>query len=354
MQAAIKLRPYDELMQRINRAELAARELGDKRRLARILHWVANANFSQGFTSRAAPALIENFRMASEMGDERLSIVPGYYLGLFMVASDPQAAVRQLDYVVELARKMGNADVEAHAISVRALAHARLGNFAQAENEAQQALAFSGPRSSPIPAADLYNLAAYAYMDIGDADRALEYGQRGREMALASGAIECACAANLLVGMSQLQRQKLPEAEAALTESVRLAEFTGAEVFRNVGRGALAMTQYVGGHPEALPDLEAALANSQAIGDPFGAATFAQMLGEIATQQGRFGEADAYFDRALVYFREHGMRPYLSRLLHARARLYDAQERTVDAEQARAEADALWNSCSSLPVSPTS
>src|SRR5215217_3054272 len=56
-QAAFKLKPYNEVIDRLKEAEKIARELDDDARLARVLHWIANVYISNGFPGRGMPVL---------------------------------------------------------------------------------------------------------------------------------------------------------------------------------------------------------------------------------------------------------------------------------------------------------
>ncbi len=344
-QAAFKTEPYTKLVERLTRAEKIARELHDKRRLTNVLHWIASVHLGAGFNMRAAPALMECFQLASEIGDERLSVVPSYYWAFFMVDRDPRGALDQFERVLELARKYQNKDIEAHAIATIGMAHARLGEFEQAQQNIQQALEFVRGIHSPVKEADVHNLAGFTYLDMGDAQRGLAYGQIGAQKALAANAPDCASAGFFCVGLGHLQAQNLDEAQAAFGQVVALAELTGATPFKNLGQGGLAIAQFFSGRPEAAPELERALANARAIGDEFGAALFSQTLGEILTQASEMERAERHLTMALDYYRRTDMRPYLARALQSWAQLREKQGRLAEAGQARAESDRLLREC---------
>src|SRR5918994_5921083 len=72
--AAFKLKPYKEVVDRLEEAEKIARELKDETRLAQILHWIANVYITHGFPTRGAPALFESYRIAERLGDEELTL----------------------------------------------------------------------------------------------------------------------------------------------------------------------------------------------------------------------------------------------------------------------------------------
>src|SRR5215211_4425321 len=130
--AAFKLKPYQEVVDRLQEAEKIARELNDEARLARVLHWVANAYISNGFPTRGMPALFESYQLAEKLGDDRLTLVATFWMTAGMIDRDPRAGLEQIEHVIEEARKYRNWEIEAHALATKAKAHARLGQFAEA------------------------------------------------------------------------------------------------------------------------------------------------------------------------------------------------------------------------------
>src|SRR5581483_8540623 len=210
---AIKLEPYAELLERLARVEQMARESGDTRRLAQILHWIADVHFTNGYVTRAVPALFENYQLATELGDEQLSIVPSYWLAFSMLDRDLHGALAQFEKVTELARKHSNHEIEAYAIVTQALAHARLGHFVQARQEIQQALEILETVHSPMGQADVVMLAGYTFLEMGELKPALEYTQQGAEKAKRANIFECEVASLLGVGYCQLQGNALSDAQ---------------------------------------------------------------------------------------------------------------------------------------------
>src|SRR5918994_1875218 len=78
--AAFKLKPYQEVVDRLEEAEKIARDLNDEARLARVLHWIANAYISNGFPTRGMPALFESYQLAERLGDEPLTLVATFWM----------------------------------------------------------------------------------------------------------------------------------------------------------------------------------------------------------------------------------------------------------------------------------
>ena len=126
-------------MERLEEAEKIARELKDEARLVQILHWIANAYISNGFPGRGMPALFESYHLAERLGDERLTLVPTFWMTLGMIDRDPRGGLEQIDRVIEEARKYRNWEIESHALATKAKAHARLGEFAEAQDAIQLA-----------------------------------------------------------------------------------------------------------------------------------------------------------------------------------------------------------------------
>ena len=137
--AAFKLKPYQEVVERLEEAEKIARELRDEARLARVLHWIANAYISNGFPTRGMPALFESYQLAERIGDERLTLVATFWMTCGMIDRDPRGGLEQMEHVIEAARKYRNCEIEAHALAKKAMAHARLGEFAEAQDAMQLA-----------------------------------------------------------------------------------------------------------------------------------------------------------------------------------------------------------------------
>lgn len=341
IQGAIRVRPYDELLHRLTRAERLARDLVEKRRLARVLHWLSDSHFAYGFNTRGIPALFENYQIASELGEERLTVVPSYYMALFMVDRDPRGSLTQLDHVIELAAKFHNKDIEAHAISTKAFAHARLGEFEKARAEADHAIRLARELHSPIKDADIHNLVGFAYLDMGDPQRALDYAKYGAETALTVNGLECASAGYMCVGLGNLRLRDMKGAENAFKETIRLSEFTGGESFRNFGAGGLALTRILSGSESAIHDLETAIANAHKNEDRYTEALFAESLGEVLTRSGDLARASRYLDSALEYYQRTDLRPYHARALRTYAGLYEQLGRAEQAEAARAQANNL-------------
>src|ERR687894_2701815 len=109
--AAFKLKPYQEVVDRLQVAEKIARELNDETRLVQVLHWIANAYISNGFPGRGMPALFESYQLAEQLGDERLTLVPTFWMTMGMIDRDTRGGLVQIQRVIEAARTNRNREI---------------------------------------------------------------------------------------------------------------------------------------------------------------------------------------------------------------------------------------------------
>ena len=352
---ALKLKPYQEVVERLEEAEKIARELGDDTRLAQVLHWIANAYISNGFPTRGMPALFESYQLAERLDDERLTLVATFWMTSGMIDRDPRGGLEQMEYVVEAAHKYRRYELEAHALAKKAMAHARLGEFAEARGAVERAFEVSRKTDSVVNSADVALGSSLAFMDMGDLQRGLEYSQQGTEQAMSAYGLECAMYGHYCTGLGNLQARNLDEAQRAFESALKLlrdnlSELQGSEMVANELRAGLAIARLLGGDTEAINDMEHALENAEAIGDDYTVAFIAQALGEGYTQLGDFEPAKQYLDIALDYYRRNDMKPYLARALQSLVYWYEQQNRGPEAEEARTEARRLMEELSLPPV----
>jgi tetratricopeptide (TPR) repeat protein len=342
------------VVERLEEAEKIARELEDEARLVRILHWIANAYISNGFPTRGMPALFESYQLAERMGEEKLCLSATFWMTSDMIDRDPRGGLPQIEYVIEASRKYRSREIEAHALAKKAVAHARLGEFAKARDAVERAYEASRQTDSVVNGADVALYSSLAFLDMGDVRRGLEHSQRGTEQALSAYGLECAMYGHFCTGLGNLHTRNLIEARQSFESSLKLlrdhlSEIQGSEQLINQVRAGLAIAQFFGGRTEAISDMERTLANAEAIADEYTVALVAQALGEGYTQLGDFERAKRYLDTALDYYRRNDMRPYLARALQSLVYWYEQQGRGAEAEQPRAEASQLMEE---LPLPP--
>jgi tetratricopeptide (TPR) repeat protein len=280
--------------------------------------------------------------LAEALGNERLSVRPLLFKGMMANLSNPSVAVTVLAQAAALAQRYEDHHVAALAWGNKAQAHAQLGQFAQARAALQEAQDLLQHTNSPLTASDVDLLTAWTYLAMGDAERALVYGQRSVKKAIATDNMDCICYGFDCVGYSDLELQKIDDAASAFSEAVKRSQASGAIIPQLLGQAGLGMTDFFRGRSAAIGNMEAALATMHAYHDDVGAAAVDRMLGACLLQTDDLGEAEDHFTAALHFYREMGMRPYLVRTLSDLARLFSAEDRTDEARAAQREADILW------------
>lgn len=335
--ASFGLEPYSKQLELLARAERTAREMGDKRRLALILHTTGRVHVAAGHPLRSGPSLKECYDLAAELGDEKLLVFPTFSMGAATYDSDPRRALQWLDRAIGLARKYDNVDVEAYAVSLKGMVEARLGETTDSLRDLAQASQLVPSIKSPICDSDVHLYSAWAYLDLGNTQRGLEFAKQGVDKAVSADNLECACFAYACLGFGHLRVEQIEDATQAFDEAIRRSKFSGAEPAQILGEMGLGMTRFISGHPEGIQQIQDALEHARKVGEAFTAALISQTLGEISFQRGGIESAVGYLNSALDYYRRHQMRPYLSRALDLLADALERQGDHAGAEQVRSE-----------------
>ncbi len=340
-QAAFGFEPFPQLLQQLDRAEQVARQLGDKRRLALVLHAIGSVHVASGHSSQAGPPLEECFVLATEIGEEAIAMLPTFAMGMATLDSDPRRAVTLFDRAVQLARAHHDVDIEAYSLSAKAMGLARLGEDRECRKSVEETFQIVDQVKSPMADSDARLYSAWAYLDLGDVTQGLEYAKQGVEKAISADNAECACFGFACLGFGHLRARQVTEAAQAFEEALRRSKVSGAEEAEVMGQYGLGMVHYYSGRPEAVQELESALAHARRIGNGYAVAMMAQTLGEISLQSGQIDQALAYLDAALDYYRRNHMRPFLKHTLELMATAWERQGEIERANQARAEETAL-------------
>ncbi len=336
-QAAFGFEPYPRLLERLERAERIARQLGDKRRLAMTLLAIGKVHVAAGHGSRAEAPLVECFALATELGDDQLAVIPTFGMGMVTMDSDPRRALAFFQRAAELARQYNDIDIEANALSMQALVEGRLGEASACRQSLEQALRSIGQGTSPVTAADVYLGAAWAWLDLGEVRQALKYAKQSVEKAVSVDNMECACLGFACLGFGHLRVEQMAEAVQAFEEAIRRSKISGAEEAQVLGESGLGMVRFYSGHPEGIQDIENTLSHARRIGNEYAGALLAQTLGEIYLQRGDMLQAETRLGEALDYYRRHRMRLYLARTLELVANVFEQEGERDKASKARTE-----------------
>jgi predicted ATPase/class 3 adenylate cyclase len=336
-----RLANYEGVVERLDRAISIAREIGDKSRLALSLSWLANTHTVMGWPSRSMEALRESQELAAELGNDQLLLLPMFFGTWAVVDRDPAAAVGQLQEVIDLARKLDVVDVEGHALAYRAVALARIGDFAAAHSQIEEALEVAMRTASPVKRADIHIAAGQAYHDMGELEEGRQHAQHGAELAERVNGLECACAGHLGVGQVLLDQHQLDAARDEFNHSLRLSEFSGYEGFLNSINAGLARIDFEQGSTAAVERLRKAVQNARSLGDEYATAVMSQQLAGALVQLGQFDEAQTNLEVALKHYRAGSMRPYIARALELAATISERTGKPELAAAQRAEAAEL-------------
>ncbi|HVX80233.1 MAG TPA: adenylate/guanylate cyclase domain-containing protein [Devosiaceae bacterium] len=339
----LRLAEYDGVQAALERAVSIAREIDDKAKLATALSWLANYEMSTGFPSRSVPYLLESTELAKSLGNEQLLLLPLFFGTWSLVDRDPAEAIPQLDEIIALSKKYDAIDIEGHAMSYRAVALARTGDFAAAREQIEEALEVEKRTVSPVKRADIHIAVGMAYHDMGQLDLGLYHAQEGARLATDAHGFECACAGHFGVGRVQLDRGQYDAALSEFAQSLEFAGTAGFEGFINVIKGGQAFAEFskVGGSTAALERLRVARDNARSLNDEYATAVLSQQLADLYLQLGRHAEAEEALEAANKYYEGAGMRPYLANGLQLRARILEAAGRSAEAEAVRQQAEAL-------------
>jgi tetratricopeptide (TPR) repeat protein len=339
-----RLNEYGGVLERLGDAVARARAADDKRRLASALSWTGNIHMVTGFPSRSFPYIEESRRLAREIGDDQLMLLPLFVATWWLVDRDPAAAVKALAEVIALAQEQKATDVEGHATIFRGIAHARLGEFAAARADIDKALEIAPRAGSPVKEADIHIGASDAYYAMGEIDKGLEHARIGAEMAYKAGGFECACAGLFHVGTGRFEQRRIDDALSQYAKSLKIAGQVGSPGFAgyvNQIRANAARAEFEKGSTSAIELLRTALGNARKGNDEFGAANIATQLASALIKLGRHDEALPLLDAATAFFRTRGMRPFLAGVLELAGTLQERTGKPQEAEQSRREAAQL-------------
>jgi class 3 adenylate cyclase/tetratricopeptide (TPR) repeat protein len=351
-----RLHRYEQLIERLLEVEALARTAGDMHRLAQVLSWLGLVHMVTGFPSRSESYIVESNTLASELGEEQLMLLPFFFATDAMIDRDPRGTIDQMREVIQLARKHHMPEIEGHGLAATAIAFARLGDFAQANDFIAQALAAAPSGGHRVKEADVHLLVGLAYMEMGRMDDALAHLRVGTDLARAENALECVCAGEYGLGIGELENRRVDEALRQFGIALETADRAGMggwSGFVNRIRAGLAVARLQSGSPAALEDLELALANAVTGQDEYQAAIVSEQLAGVHLDTGQPERAAELLENALGYYRRTGMLPYEARALGIAARVYERRGAADAARRALERAAELRDAlAAAAPAAP--
>lgn len=340
-EAAFGFEPFPKLLEQLRRAESLARQHGDKRHLALILHEIGKVYIASGHARTALTPLVECFALVTELGEEQLALFPTYYMGHATIDTAPREAIEWFARAVALGKKYGDVDIQAYAWSAKAMVQASLGDDEGVRQSLLETLQLVPRIHSPMCDSDVHLFASMAYLGLDDVPNAVEYAKRGVEKANSADNMECACYGYACLGFGEMRAEKTQEAISAFEEAIRRSKISGAEQSELLGEAGLGMARFFAGDPESVPQLEKALAHAQRAGEQGISAMLCQTLGEAYLRLGDIERALASLNAAVGYYRRHMLRPDLSRTLELLAQAFDRLNEYDKATDLRVERAAV-------------
>lgn len=332
---------FDGMLEKIERAVRIARELGDKRRLGLTLSWMGNVHMVSGFPSRGFPYLEEAQGLAAETGDDQVLLLPLFIATWSLVERDARSGEEKLAEVIDMARKQDAPDILGHALTYRAIALARLGQFDEASALVDEALAMVPSISSPVKRADVHIGASMAYYDMGDIEKGLEHAHIGADLAMSANGLECACAGYFGVGRGELDRRNIDDALTQFRRSLKLADAVGMDYYINLIHAGVAEAEFEKGTTGSVDKLRSAIDSARSTDDDFVVAALAMPFSRALLRLERAREARDTIDDAIAYFRRMNLKPYLANALSVLGDIDDALGERSAALEAREESASL-------------
>lgn len=348
----MELRPL--IVARGEEAVARARALGDDRRLTAALVALGNVHALSGFPATGFASLLEAHETARRLGDDQLFLLPFWAATEMLIDDDPAGAVKQFEEVIELARRVGNKGIEAHALGSTVMALGRLGEFEEAASTARLALQVARDSGSTIKEADVNILVGSAYLDMGLEREAFDHAEHGTKLAMSVGGKECTSSGLQLLGTIERRRRNLAEAGDRLVDSIELGKGTAYEPMAYNAKGLLASTEVLRGLNKTVTAIEQELDNAEALRDGFGAAGLRLELASALVELGQATAAAPHVAQAIQWYRQRLMYPYLVRALRLSAAVSQATGADEAAGAARQEADELEAALDeTVPASPS-
>lgn len=302
---------------------------------------LGHLNVLSGFPATGFEWLTEAHDLATELGDDKLFLFPFWVATEILLDDAPAAAVEQFDEVIELARQVGSKDIEAHALGSKALALARLGDFAGALRVGPEAFAAAEASGSIIKRADVEMLLGNALMEMGRLGPAVEHALRGTDLALSVNGFECATNGLHLLGLGHMQTDRLDDAVTDLLRSIESASGTAMERGLHNVRATLASARFRAGDHGATAAMEREVENAVALNDGFGAARARLALGEALTSLGQGARAVSHLRQVADWVMARRMVPFALRAYRALAEAATSAGDDAERDAALAEVDVL-------------
>jgi len=310
---------------------LAATGVADPRLVAEANFWVAFLRRQRGEVPESSPelkhALEHGARIGTELGDPAAAALPKALMGSFSsFTGELREGAGQMREALDVLEKTGDAVSIAIVSDFLAMAYARLGEFAAAQQTIDRARTVAGSGDA-IARLDVEIAQSALHLERGEPEMAREGAQSCSLKAEDLGAFACVVAANVMFGAASLARDDAPGAKAPLERGTELCQLTNMAPMRTLLRGLLGSTlAQMGDMPGGIAGWNQALTDSRGMGDLYGEAQTLWGRGRTYLREPK-PDPDAALDdlnRAVGLFESMEARPALARALHDRSRALSA------------------------------
>jgi len=301
--------PWDEAIRRHLAAAGAAREIGDRRGLARSLTELADLRMATGDIIVAARELDEALRIWRELGEpDGLVAALDRRGSVRTTAGDFAGAIQDLRSAIGIAEDTGNRTGKAKAQQVLGAAYRQIADFAAAERQFEEALAyFRDAADKGEQAVCLYSLGDVRSLmgNHSAAERALQEALR-----LYQDTDDKLGQASALTFLGRVRLETGDEAAAAecLREALDIDQSLGHRNGEAITLGYLGRLHLRWGDYQAAAEhLLEALAIFHDDGNPGSEAHVLNDCGAVALARGDLGQARSYHQQALGLARQIGI-----------------------------------------------
>jgi tetratricopeptide (TPR) repeat protein len=332
---------------RLERA-LAGADRADQQLVNEALFWVAFLRRQRGEVPESSPplkdALERSAQIGKALGDPSAAALPKALMGSYIAfMGQLREGARQMSEALDVIEATGDPVSTAIVSDFLALAYARLGEFAAADETLARSERIAG-NGDEIARVDMMIARSGVALERGELDKASTQSQNCAMRSEELGAYACVVASNAMYGAARLAAEDATGAERPLERGNELCTVTNMASMRTLIQGLLGSVRaHLGDLPGGVEGWDKALAGAHAMSDRYGEA---QTLWGRARALARQPSPDwtkvlADLDRAVELFEAMEARPSLARSLHDRAQALRAAGRAEEAADAERRSSDL-------------
>jgi len=283
-------------------------------------------------------ALEQAEAIGAAIGDPAAHAIPKAFMGVGMLFSgDLRSGANMLREALDELEGVSDPVSTAVLSGFLAMGYARLGEFAEAENAIGRSKRFAA-LGDGIARLDSLIARTAIQLERGEVADASALAFECAETSETLGAVSCAVASNVFLGVSRLLLEDAPGARAPLERGIELSLVTYMAPLRTIARGQLgSVNARLGDVPAAEAGWDESLAGARATGDRYGEAMTLWARARTHARQSTpdWAAAISDLDVALVLLEAMQARPSVARVLRDRGDVLRALGRSAEADAAQ-------------------